>query len=70
MRYKIKPSASASYVNGVEKTTSGFLWFPTRIDNEIRWLEHAHIKKRFSLVLGWVSMKFIDSNEKEDTKGN
>jgi hypothetical protein len=36
-----------------EKTKSVFLWLPTRIDNETRWLERAEIRYTWWLRPGF-----------------
>lgn len=36
--------------DGEEKVVVKFLWLPLKIQNETRWLEFAHIKKRAKLI--------------------
>lgn len=67
MRWKNYPN---SFVRIVEK----FLWFPTTIDGETRWLEKAKIKQQYYMAMdsvswsewineSWVDDLFTDQND-------
>ena len=56
-----------------KKIITEFLWFPVRINNEIRWLEKATILYEYDIVYNgweqyfdidgdfdWVAIKFMD----------
>lgn len=47
MRWRIKPKKQNK--QGDVKYRYKFLWFPLCIDNEVRWLEFAHIKYVFDI---------------------
>jgi hypothetical protein len=74
MRWKKDPLLKHK---GKERIVRKFLWFPTRIDNDCRWWEHAYIMQRVmpvdvggSMEWGrykhyWINIRWAD----EDAEG-
>ena len=42
------------------RIVSKFLWFPTQIGLEVRWLETARIVQKYYLGLGWVNEEWAN----------
>jgi hypothetical protein len=67
MRYKIKIKPKDQDYRVITK----FLWFPKKIQNEWRWLEHAEIGQRYGswdLWPGWDDEEWIDTRKMPEYK--
>lgn len=52
---------------GDSKIVRKFLWFPVSIDREIRWLEYATVRYKYSnnsykvgMLDSWIAIEFIN----------
>ena len=57
MRWRIKPKKQNKQRD--VKYRYKFLWFPLCIDNEVRWLEFAHIKYVFEVYESYTYDEYI-----------
>lgn len=58
MRYKFKPSPK----RGDTRIITKFLWFPTIIDEELRWMERVKILQQYRVLLydKWRNYKWMN----------
>ena len=68
MRFTQQKKLKNNYINGVTKVDVVFLWWPTTIDGETRWLELATIEYKvdyedtvfFGRVYKWIPWNFLN----------
>jgi len=68
MRFTQQKKLKDNYINGVTKVDVVFLWWPTTIDGETRWLELATIEYKvdfedsvfFNRVYKWIPWNFLN----------
>jgi hypothetical protein len=68
MRFIQQKKLKDNYINGVTKVDVVFLWLPTTIDGETRWLELATIEYKvdyedtvfFGRVYKWIPWNFLN----------
>ncbi len=60
----------ARYKDGEKKIKKGFLFFPKRLQDEIRWLEVAWWEERYNYIgpscSYWTATKWEEKEEKND----
>ena len=59
MRIKLKPDPELND----ERTIKKFLWMPTLLSDEVRWLEYAEIKQVYTNWIHgkqWLSLDWVD----------
>ena len=59
MRYRLEKKPKHGTIRVVNK----FLFIPTLVDDEWRWLERVKIKKEYRHFSGWTNIKFIHDEE-------
>ena len=68
MRFTQQKKLKDNYINGVTKVDVVFLWWPTTIDGETRWLELTTIEYKvdyedtvfFGRVYKWIPWNFLN----------
>lgn len=52
---------------GETRTVTKFLWWPTTIKEELRWMERATIKQEYNpgigingVIINWINMEWLD----------
>ena len=65
MRYRLKEKIQKHYDTRV---VSKFLFIPTLVDDEWRWLELVKIKQIYQPCLGWTNLKYIHDEESTSWK--
>ena len=68
MRFTQQKKLKDNYIKGVTKVDAVFLWWPTTIDGETRWLELATIEYKvdfedtifFNRVYKWIPWNFLN----------
>ncbi len=51
MKINVKPKPQVGDLRMIKR----FLWFPLRVENQIRWLETAEIGQRYTFYRKWVN---------------